>query len=366
MLCIVYIKQKLIFVKNLILQFVPENIKIPSILKLSTLINIFRAKITQIYHLKKFLILFKKNNKKNLRFPLLFQIQTVNRCNTSCQMCPYESTTANEKYNLMDDKLFQKIIDEISYYKESELIVLSLQNEPLADKTIINKAKYIKSITPTIKLELVSNGYLLTPSIADDIYDVFDIVTLSIHAISSSTYKKVLGGLDFKTTFENLKYINKSRKKKHKTVLRFVKQKNNSHEYKQFKKYWSRNGFAVLGFDLNSRLKAIKNFENMRHRTNFLQKLKLQILEKISPLIMPSCPIPGISMYIRSNGDVIYCFNDWGNNNVAGNLKNSNILEIYNSKEMIDFRTRVKEKSCNKDDICTNCDLYNDGIYLTI
>jgi len=341
-----------------------ENIQSPSILKLRTLVNIFLAKINQIRHFRKFIILL--FNKKNLKFPLLFQIQTVNRCNTSCQMCPYESTTANEKYNLIEDGLFKKIINEISQHKESELIVLSLQNEPLADKNIINKAKYIKSITPKIKLELVSNGYLLTPAIADDIYNVFDIVTLSIHAISSATYKKVLGGLNFKTTFRNLNYINQSRKKKYKTVLRFVKQKSNSHEYKKFKRYWSRNGFAVLGFDLNSRLKAIKDFKNMKHRTSFLQKFKLQILEKISPFIMPTCPIPEMSMYIRSNGDVIHCFNDWGNDNIVGNLKKNNILEIYNSKEMVDFRRRVKENSCNENDICTNCDLYNDGIYLTI
>ena len=341
-----------------------DNIQTPSILRLRTLVNIFLAKINQIRHFRKFLILL--FSKKNLKFPLLFQIQTVNRCNTSCQMCPYESTTANEKYNLIEDELFKKIINEISQHKETELIVLSLQNEPLSDKNIINKAKYIKSIMPKIKVELVSNGYLLTPAIADDIYDIFDIVTLSIHAISSSTYKKVLGGLNFKTTFRNLNYINQSRQKKYKTVLRFVKQKSNSHEYKKFKRYWSRNGFAVLGFDLNSRLKAIKDFKNMKHRTSFLQKFKLQILEKISPFIMPTCPIPEMSMYIRSNGDVIHCFNDWGNDNIVGNLKNNNILEIYNSKEMVDFRRRVKENSCNENDICTNCDLYNDGIYLTI
>ena len=341
-----------------------DNIQTPSILRLRTLVNIFLSKINQIHHFRKFLILL--FSKKNLKFPLLFQIQTVNRCNTSCQMCPYESTTAIEKYNLIENKLFKKIINEISQYKEAELIVLSLQNEPLADKTIINKAKYIKSIMPKIKIELVSNGYLLTPTIADDIYDIFDIVTLSIHAISESTYKKVLGGLNFKTTFRNLNYINQSRQKKHKTVLRFVKQKSNAHEYKKFKRYWSRNGFAVLGFDLNSRLKAIKDFKNMRHRTSFLQKFKLQILEKISPFIMPTCPIPEMSMYIRSNGDVIHCFNDWGNDNVVGNLKNNNIVEIYNSKEMLDFRRRVKENSCNEKDICTNCDLYNNGIYLTI
>ena len=330
-------------------------------LNIKNFINILKSKIYQILHFKKFTILFSKRKD----FPKLVQIQTVNRCNTSCEMCPYESTTATEKFNLMHDNLFKKIIDEITKNKETSLIVLSLQNEPLADKNIIKRAKYIKSRSSKIKIELVSNGYLLTPSISDEIYKIFDIVTLSIHATTPSTYKKVMGGLDFNKTFSNLMYIKNSREKRAKTVLRFVKQKSNFHEYKEFKRFWNRHGISVFGFDLNSRLKMIKNYDDMKHRTSKFQKIKLKLLEKISPYIFASCPIPKMSMYIRSNGDVIHCFNDWNNENIAGNLKTKTVKEVYNSKEMLSFSDRVKNNTCHKNDICTNCELYNKGIYLT-
>ena len=167
-------------------------------------------------------------------------------------MCPYFSTTANGTLQTMSDAVFEKLINEISLKKEVQLIVMSFQNEPLADKKLILRAKYIKEKAPHVNLELVSNGYLISPDIATEIYDVFDTVELSIHAVTPETYSKVLGGLDFKKTLKNIFHIGESNKMKSKTVLRFVKQKINANEYSHFKKFWRRNGFAVIGFDLNS------------------------------------------------------------------------------------------------------------------
>ncbi|MBT3570171.1 MAG: radical SAM protein [Opitutae bacterium] len=335
-----------------------------SIYSLKTLRNIFDAKVFQIFHFLKFISIWRKY-KRSYDFPILFQIQTVNRCNADCKMCPYSSTTAQNSLMLMEDKLFNQLINEISGRNEVDLIVLSLQNEPLVDKKIVDRAKYIKINAPKVKLELVSNGYLLKPSIVDEIYGVFDIVTLSIHATTSKTYMKVMGGLDFHVTLNNLIHIRQSRSMRSKTTLRFVKQKQNHMELKTFKKYWNREGFAVLSFDLNSRLNSVKEMHSLRYRVTFYQKLMIGFLKKISPFIFPSCPIPNISMYIRSNGDVVYCFNDWTEGNIVGNLNSTTIHKLFNSIKMKKFRKRISQNKACKNDICTNCDLYKDGVYLT-
>ena len=307
-----------------------------SIYSLRTLRNIFDAKVFQILHFLKFITIWRKY-KRSYDFPILFQIQTVNRCNADCQMCPYSSTTAQNDLMQMEDKLFDKLVTEIGGKNEVDLIVLSLQNEPLVDKKIVDRAKYIKTHAPKVKLELVSNGYLLKPSIVDEIYGVFDIVTLSIHATTSKTYMKVMGGLDYQVTLNNLMHIRKSRSMRSKTTLRFVKQKQNFRELEKFKKYWNREGFAGLSFDLNSRLNAVKGMQNLRYRVTSYQKFIIGFLKRISPYIFPSCPIPNISMYIRSNGDVVYCFNDWTEENIVGNLNSSTIYKLFiaNSKHFL-------------------------------
>ena len=335
-----------------------------SIYSLNTLRNIFDSKVFQILHFMKFVSIWRKY-KRSYDFPILFQIQTVNRCNADCQMCPYGATTAQNSLMQMEQKLFKRLIDEIASHDNVELIVLSLQNEPLVDKKIVDRAKYIKKNAPKVKLELVSNGYLLKPSIVDEIYNVFDIVTLSIHATTSKTYMQVMGGLDFRITLSNLMHIRKSRFMRSKTTLRFVKQKQNYRELKTFKKYWSREGFAVLSFDLNSRLNSVKGMQDLRYRVTLYQKSVIGFLKRISPLIFPSCPIPNISMYIRSNGDVVYCFNDWTERNIVGNLNNKTIHQLFNSNKMKSFRKRISQNKACKNDVCTNCDLYKDGVYLT-
>ena len=342
-----------------------KNIEnIPSFLSLSSLKNIIIAKISLLRHFQKFITMWWRY-KSNHDFPIFFQIQTINRCNANCPMCPYASTTATGTLQTMSDRVFEKLINEISLKKEVQLIVMSFQNEPLADKKLIKRAKYIKEKAPHINLELVSNGYLITPDIADEIYDVFDAVELSIHAVKSETYKKVLGGLDFKKTLKNIFYIGESNEMRSKTVLRFVKQKTNANEYSHFKKFWQRNGFAVLGFDLNSRLHAVKDYENMKYREKWLQLIEIKLLKLISPLLFSHCPIPNIAMYIRSNGDVVFCFSDWTEENIIGNINNNSIYDVYHSSKMKDLRERINSNSAYEHDICKKCDLYNEGVYLT-
>ena len=364
MLCIVFNKDLFSFVYYC-KSIMKQNINIiPSIFTFSSIKNIIIARISQIRHFQKFIGIWKRY-RKNDEFPILFQLQTINRCNANCPMCPYGTTTANEAFKIMDDKVFKKIINEISKRKEVELIVMSFQNEPLADKKLIERAKYIKSIAPHINLELVSNGFLLTPEIAHDIYNVFDEVELSIHAVTSKTHKEVLGGLDFKKTMKNIFYIGESTKMKSKTVLRFVKQRANENEYSHFKKFWRRNGFAVLGFDLNSRLNAVKDYDKMKYREKWFQLLEIKFLKMISPLFFPHCPIPNSAMYIRSNGDVVFCFSDWTEDNILGNINNESIYNVFHSSKMKQLRERINSNSAYENDICKKCDLYNEGVYLT-
>lgn len=338
--------------------------KIPSIFSLYSLRNIFIARISQIRHFQKFITLWWRY-KSNHDFPILFQLQTINRCNANCPMCPYASTTATGELQTMNDRVFKKLVNEISLRKEVQLIVMSFQNEPLADKKLIERAKYIKEKAPHVNLELVSNGYLLTPNIAEEIYDIFDEVELSIHAVKSETYKEVLGGLDFKKTLKNIFHIGKFNKMRSKTVLRFVKQKINANEYSHFKKFWRRNGFAVLGFDLNSRLHAVKDYEKMKYREKWFQLIEVKLLKLISPLIFSHCPIPNTAMYIRSNGDVVFCFSDWTEENILGNINNNSIYDVFHSLKMKNLRDRINSNSAYEHDICKKCDLYNEGVYLT-
>lgn len=69
------------------------------------------------------------------RRPAAYEIQTTNRCNGHCLVCPHESV--KQVYQTMDMVLFQRILDEISDEEEPVRIVLYLNGEPFLDEFIL-------------------------------------------------------------------------------------------------------------------------------------------------------------------------------------------------------------------------------------
>ena len=86
---------------------------------------------------------FEYNIKRKAKsFPSIFQIQTINRCNAACEMCPI-SKKSNIKPEGMPAKLYEKIIKEISQVHLTFTTVYPyLQNEPLMDTDIFKIVPY--------------------------------------------------------------------------------------------------------------------------------------------------------------------------------------------------------------------------------
>jgi len=182
----------------------------------------------------------------NETFPKIVVLQTVNRCNSSCAMCPYCETLAKDKQSTMTLVLFDKILNQMSKEKTFETLILSFQNEPLLDKNTILYAKKFKEMFPHKNLEIVTNGVLMTETTAPEIYKYFDLVHISVNAFSEQTYKKVTKVLDYNILIQNIEYISHRKSWVNKTFLRFIRQKYNEHEQKVFKKYWNREALKYL------------------------------------------------------------------------------------------------------------------------
>jgi radical SAM protein with 4Fe4S-binding SPASM domain len=146
-----------------------------------------------------------------------------------------------------------------------------------------------------------------------------------------------------------------------KTFIRFINQKGNTNEKKKFKKYWNKKGFKVICYDMNNRAKNVLDFEKKSPYTNPFKKRMLKIFGR---MLLSKCPIPFRFFSICSNGDVILCFNDWSKKNIMGNLNQSTIRKIFNSKEYIDIRKETKNHSI-KNNMCEHCNLYNQGVWLS-
>lgn len=306
-----------------------------------------------------------KAGRKNKEFPLAIEIQTINRCNAKCVMCPYTKITSKEEKVKMSFFTYKKLVDEVSKENSFLRLIIAFESEPLLDTDIIKFAKYYKEKCPKKQLQIVTNGVLLDSKIIDDVYKYFDIVDISVNAHSEKSYKKMMVGLDYDKLIENLNNISKNKNYVEKTVIRFIKIKNNEQEQKKFKKYWNDKGFVVFGFDINDRLGTVKQYERIRPKTNLLKLLKLKLLKIIGKLILPVCSIPFFTMYIHSTGECVLCFNDWEKKTLLGNINQNSIKEIFNSEKYMNYRKNINNFR-DENNICKDCKLIQEGLWLTI
>jgi radical SAM protein with 4Fe4S-binding SPASM domain len=315
------------------------------------------------YRLK--LLKLLKSDIKKVAFPKLIVLQTMNRCNCACSMCPYSYTIANEEKTLMSENLYEKILDEISQESGFETMIMAFQNEPLLDNRIVTFAKMFKEKLPDKNLELVTNGTLLAENVIDSIYRYFDTVHISVNAFSKTTHRMVSNTDTYEKILSNIELISE-KKLTNKTILRFIKQKDNYTEKDDFKKYWNSRGFKVFGFDVNNRLAKVKHFNEKIKVPRFKKDiLKMKAFKYLGKMLVPTCPIPFLVFYIKSNGDVVQCFNDWSGKNILGNIHDSSIRSIYTSNKYKEIRKLLLADKLDENVICENCDLYKEGIWLT-
>jgi radical SAM protein with 4Fe4S-binding SPASM domain len=265
----------------------------------------------------------------------------------------------------MSDDLYRKILDELSEEPGVAKIVLSFQNEPFVDESLIEKAKLFKKCVPGKQLEVVTNGSCITKHNIDEIYKYTDMISLSVNALTSETYEDVMQGLHYKDIAGVLELICENREYVEKTVLRFIKQKRNIHEYRDFKRKYNKLGFKVFSFDVNSRLGAVADYADLKIPLTLRKRVELAFLKTVGSLLVKGCPIPRISFYIRANGDSVLCFNDWSEKFALGNVNNQSIREIFNSAAYSSIREKAMQSGLPLKELCDKCELKRDGLWLT-
>lgn len=295
--------------------------------------------------------------KKNEPFPSEVQIQTTNSCNASCQMCP-RAYIENKNHEVMSDALFKKIIEELIHENLGHVFLeFMCQNEPLMDEDLFKKIRYIKDKGRTgIITMVVTNGSLFTE---EKIHELersgLDILNFSIDAVSEETYHKIRSGLDFNNVLKNIDNVINSKYDKS-LLVSFVKQRANIHEFKDFKKYWSKKGLPTLSFTINNRSGDVPNFERFQLPTpikNVRYRFKSHAFK-----IMTKCCISLLAEFnILWNGDVILCSNDYHKKMIMGNINDSSIKEIWNGSKYQAIRNLQYAGEYKKISVCSNCSL---------
>ncbi|MFH1472025.1 MAG: radical SAM protein [Nanoarchaeota archaeon] len=107
-----------------------------------------------------------------LNTPFVVQIFPIYACNFKCKYCIFPLDISKRGFIsdkvIMDFELFKKCMDDFTKFPD-KLKVLRFVGigEPLLHKNIVDMIKYAVSKKVADKVELLTNGSLLTPELSD-------------------------------------------------------------------------------------------------------------------------------------------------------------------------------------------------------
>ncbi|MDE6851309.1 MAG: radical SAM protein [Lachnospiraceae bacterium] len=288
--------------------------------------------------------------------PVIYNIETTNRCNMRCRMCP-RTTMMDRNIEDIDKETFVKVVDQIRphsakewddwkqfcetkygiceddapsenhffLYIISKVIQLHGYGDPLLDKNMHEYIKILRergfysyfSCNPSnINLELT---YKMLDSGLDYIKYSIESVDDSIHKMIrgeqsnfTESYKKILDVLDYK----HKNHLNT-------TIVITMLDLNRLNQKEDYKKLLD----AFEGLDVYIYLKS----EDCQwYRKDFHGTKSIHWSEV--------CKHPWMTMTIKSNGEAAMCMEDFNNEIILGDTHQMTLKEIWDGDTYKKFR----------------------------
>lgn len=288
--------------------------------------------------------------------PIIYNIETTNRCNMRCKMCPRTHLMTRQIEDINVD-LFCKIADQLAPHSEtlwkkwcdycekkygisendspsenhfflyviSRVVQLHGFGEPVLDKNI---SKYIEILT-----ERNIESYLSTNPINADIDQTINMMSKGLTYIKycfDSTNdiesKNIRGNhSDFSNGFEKvLKIIEKKESLNLKTIVVItminLAKNNQQEEYEKLNELFSGKNVYLYLKSENSQW-----YRGLYHGTQAIHGTEI-------------CKHPWMSLSVKSNGEVAMCMDDYNNEIILGNTNYSSLKEIWNGDLYKKFR----------------------------
>jgi radical SAM protein with 4Fe4S-binding SPASM domain len=156
-----------------------------------------------------------------LSAPYALYLYPTNRCNFRCNYCVHalDHRTLRSKYGMdhtdMTLATFKNAAEGLAGMAAPlKTMIFVGQGEPLLNKDLPAMIAYAKEKGISRRVEIITNGSLLTPRVSDALLDAgLDVLRVSVQGMSADMYKKVCGyTMDYSRFIDQLTYFYAARK----------------------------------------------------------------------------------------------------------------------------------------------------------
>lgn len=253
--------------------------------------------------------------------PSSIYMETTGWCNNSCSFCP--SSFLDRPRNVMSEKLFQKIIDDLSAVDFRGELHFHQSNEPLTDEKIVDHVKYAKSKL-RCKIGFLSNGIRLkkTPELLQDLYEAgLDFIHLEIYSGDPLYSDIVQIARSLKKTNRSIALITSD------SEFSFIKAKEGHRTGEFYVRVFNKSIGSDRSFTTNQRITS-----------------RAGLIGDLQPK-GTYCGRPFRQMHINWDGTVLVCCEEWlhDRRSIVGDFRYNNFVEIWNGKRYNEFRRRLQK-----------------------
>jgi radical SAM protein with 4Fe4S-binding SPASM domain len=278
--------------------------------------------------------------------PVVFQVELTNNCPMTCTMCPRTHSMERPLGN-MSRELYLKIVNEASASTSRFFM------HHFGDSLVHPDLGYFigEATRRGINGYLSANPVLLTKQRIHAIVDnQLHEINLSLDGVTDETSEAVRGraarnvALAEKRIHELLEYRASTQSPYPRIVLQIVRQKQNSHEIKEWLRKWS----VVSEID-RIKVKSYVTWSGGEEEINDL---------RISPVsVRPDvvCEKPWTSVTIMWDGTVVPCNFDHDGLYPLGNVAHQTLREIWAGEPLTTLRCRHRDRDLSEIALCRDC-----------
>lgn len=269
-------------------------------------------------------------------YPILVDIELSSLCNLKCPMCYTITEEFKNKVQtqLMDVKLFKKVVDEIA--GKVVAVRLSLRGEATLHPDMVNCIRYCRE-KGIKEISFLTNAAKLNGEYFKEIAEAgADWITISVDGIGKQ-YEDIRSPLKFADTLQKIKDIHDIKKKNgwKKPVIKIqgiwpAIRNNPSAYYNTFAPYVDLVAFNPL-------IDYLGHDEDIVYENNFV------------------CPQMYQRLVIGSDGKVLLCSNDEDGKYILGNVNEESVYDIWHGESLNRVRRLHEQGEFRKLEVCKKC-----------
>jgi sulfatase maturation enzyme AslB (radical SAM superfamily) len=143
------------------------------------------------------------------RAPLILRVEVTNRCNANCVFCAYQYQ--ERPFAVMTFEIFKRAVDQYTALGGRAINFSPIVGEALIDKQLEEKVAYVRQFPQYVKLELFTNGILLTKERFESLVDAgVNQFHVALSGFSAAEYERVYRNTSYTKLFNNLTAIAES------------------------------------------------------------------------------------------------------------------------------------------------------------